>query len=125
MKINNLSLLTILGVLLLSACGGIDSDSVGTISDREKVQIIHDMNSEICENPLFKSSLEEDGVKNVLIKSTENTVTCATYDKIEGDPDDETTECTDGTLAELEAELGEDFSVYEDVTKACVIGFNP
>ena len=124
--IKKLGLTTAMGALLLSGCGGgSDTKSITEqIAERDGVMIIHDANLAFCET--LKNILEEDPIaKDVISDNPANTVSCNTYNKQDGDIDDPAAECVNTNLAYFADDtITDDISIYEDTTKACVIGAN-
>ncbi len=134
--IKNISLV-IISALLLSGCSAIDdaiNDLVNdtasgdvtteTIKDKDKVLIINDVSLTAC--IVIKNGLvKDDDLKNAVTLVTELGVTCATYDKTTGDPEDIDTECVEQSLVEwLEEEGHEEITDLESAQgdKACVVG---
>lgn len=119
-----------LTIIFLSGCG----ESTDEISKKDKVIILHDVGTSGClllETQGNSKLEEQDVVKNIDYTSTDNTVSCGTYGKIEGDIsyDDISAnidiECTELTLDEIqEAFPEEDLSPFENKDKACVLSFD-
>ena len=129
--------LILLAVLLFSGCSTIDdaiNDALSgevdtdTIKTKEKVLIINNVNRTACVT--IKTALAENGNrKNAETLVTNLGVTCATYEKIEGDPleIENDTECAEESLAEwLDEESNGNITDLEKAEgdKACVIGFD-
>ncbi len=125
--------LVIIGALLLAGCSAVDdaiNDIVNgdvtteTIKVKDKVLIINDVSLSAC--VVLKNGLiNDDDLKDAVTLVTELGVTCATYDKTTGDPEDSDTECVEQSLVEwLEEEGHENITDLESAQgdKACVIG---
>ena len=120
-----------LSALLLSGCGGGGSKKSKSIteqiSERQAVFIIHGANRAFCE--LMLTALKKDLEMNALIKdeiidTPANTVSCATYGKTESDT--ESAFCSNDTLANsMDTTPGaDDITLFEDASTACVLGVN-
>jgi len=113
--------------LLFTGCGGGGSGSAEKtiteqIAERDSVVIIHGSNLAFCET--IKNILAQDPtVKDIITDTPANTVSCSTYNKVEGDLDDDNAECINTSLEYFAADE-EDISIYEDPNTACVIGAN-
>jgi len=112
----------VLSALLLSGCGGGNNSKSITdqIKERDGVLIIHSTKSSACS--IMTDSVKNQGVKDVIFDSPNNTVSCATYGKKRGDIDDDYAECAETSLVDFSD--NSDISLLEDITKACVIGGN-
>ena len=122
--IKKIGLATAMGALLLSGCGGgsgSDSKSITEqIKERDGVLIIHSTKSSACS--IMADSVKNQGVKDVIFDSPDNTVSCTTYGKNRGDIDDDYAECAETSLVDFSDDS--DISLLEDTIKACVIGGN-
>ena len=133
--------LVIAGALILTGCSAVDdainnavSDAVNdtasgdvtieTIKVKDKVLIINNVSLSAC--VVIKNGLvNDDDFQDAVTLVTELGVTCATYGKTTGDPEDSDTECVEQSLAEwLEEEGHEEITDLESAEgdKACVIG---
>ena len=119
-----------LSALLLSGCGGGGSKKSKSIteqiSERDGVFVVHGANRAFCE--LMLAGMEKDPelkgtIKDTIIDTPANTVSCATYGKQE----DETAQggCENTTLADaLDATDADDITIFESDSTACVLGVN-
>ena len=129
--------LVIAGALILAGCSAVDdaiNDAVNdtasgdvtteTIKAKDRVLVINDVSLSAC--IVIKEGLEhDDDFNNAVTLVTELGVTCATYGKTTGDPEDIDTECVEQSLVEwLEEEGHEEITDLESAQgdKACVIG---
>ena len=133
--------LAIVTVLMVSGCSAVDdainnavsevvNDTASgdvaaeTIKAKDKVLIINDISLSAC--VVIKNGLvNDDDLKDAVTLVTELGVTCATYGKTTGDPEDIDTECVEQSLIEwLEEEGHEEITDLDSAQgdKACVIG---
>lgn len=129
--------LVIVTAFILAGCSAVDdaiNDAVNetvsrdvtaeTIKEKDKVLIINDVSLSAC--AVIKSGLvNDDDLKDAVTLVTELGVTCATYGKTTGDPEDIDTECVEQSLVEwLEEEGHEEITDLDSAQgdKACVIG---
>ncbi|WP_415406519.1 hypothetical protein ACLHDG_12195 [Sulfurovum sp. CS9] len=129
--------LVIISALIFTGCSAIDdaiNDAVNdiasgdvtteTIKAKDKVLVINDVSLSAC--VIIKNGLvNDDDFKDAVTLVTELGVTCATYGKTTGDPEDIDTECVEQSLAEwLEEEGHEEITDLDSAQgdKACVIG---
>ena len=97
-----------------------------TIREKDKVLILNEVSLSAC-TVIKNGLLSENDYRDAEILVTELGVTCATYGKIEGDPEEITSECIEQSLAEwLQEEGHEEIIDFETAQgdKACVIGAN-
>ena len=129
--------LVIAGALILAGCSAVDdaiNDAMNdaasgdvtaeTIKAKDKVLIINDVSLSAC--VVIKNGLvNDDDLKDAVTLVTKLGVTCATYGKTTGGPEDIDTECVEQSLVEwLEEEGHEEITDLESAQgdKACVIG---
>ena len=129
--------LVIVTALIFAGCSAVDdainnavNDTASgdvtteTIKAKDKVLIINDVSLSAC--VVIKNGLvNDDDLKDAVTLVTELGVTCATYGKTTGDPEDIDTECVEQSLVEwLEEEGHEEITDLESAQgdKACVIG---
>ena len=129
--------LAIVSALIFTGCNTIDDAINNAINDtasgdvtaetikaKDKVLIINDVSLSAC--VMIKNDLVKyDDLKDAVTLVTELGVTCATYGKTTGDPEDIDTECVEQSLVEwLEEEGHENTTDLESAEgdKACVIG---
>ncbi len=129
--------LAIVSVLILAGCSAVDdaiNDTVNeivsgditedTIKAKDIVVVINNVSLSGC--ALLKQGIElDDNYKNVDTLVTELGVTCATYGKIAGVPEEAGTICTEEDIADWLARA--DYTAMPDMNsiegdKACVIG---
>ena len=112
-----------LSALLLSGCGGGSNTNKKSItqqiSERDSVVIIHGVNKPFCEL-VSNEVIKDNTTKDVILDSPANTVNCATYGKV-----NDNINCVEETLANMfDLTTANDITIYEDPSKACVIGAN-
>ena len=124
--------LVIAGALILAGCSAVDdaiNDTLSgnvtteTIKEKDKVLIINEVSLSAC-TVLKNGLINDDDLKNAVTLVTELGVTCATYGKTAGSPEDIDTECVEQSLAEWLEEGHEEITDFDSAQgdKACVIG---
>ena len=128
--------LVIVSALILAGCSAVDdaiNDAVNdtlsgdvtteTIKEKDKVLIINEVSLSAC-TVLKNGLINDDDLKNAVTLVTELGVTCATYGKTAGSPEDIDTECVEQSLAEWLEEGHEEITDFDSAQgdKACVIG---
>ena len=120
----NLGLVTIAtSIVLLTGCGGGgggDNDITTQLKQKDAVLIIRSTKESACS--LMADAVTNEGVSGVIYASLDNTVSCATFDKVEGSIDDDNAQCAITNLADFSQD--QDISLLEDSSKSCVIGGN-
>jgi len=113
-----------LSALALSGCGGGSGNGESQITtqlkQKDAIVIIHGTKESACS--LLADQMTQLGAKGVIYASMDNTITCATFGKVEGSIDDPNAQCAIDSLANFSN--SQDISLLEDTSKACVIGGN-
>lgn len=105
------------GIFLLVGCGGGSSSDATTPVDpmesKDAIAIIYHYPAEVCQSDILLSELQANvpEAENFLINVESNTVTCATYGKVDG----VTCETEDAALSD---------ATFLQYDTSCVIGFD-
>ena len=100
------TLIPILVLIMLTACGSNSSDS---LEDKQNIVILQNIPAGVCESPEYSVALEAIGFNDYITKETSEDVSCEDYGK----------STQDGNCAIIPY-----YSTLKD-TVNCVIGYNP
>jgi len=107
---------------VMVGCGSSGSSSgsstppVDPMSERQIISISLHYPAEVCEDAYVKSDFEAKGYTNVMLRVENNSVTCATYNKVEGVTSTGSCKVQDMVIA-----IGSSYSQYDT---SCVLGFD-